>query len=211
MNKVVVRHIREPLSGGNIRIDNFLPKSSSHRPRTVADLRHDGDRIHLHFNVEDRYVRAVSTKYHDRIWCDSCVEFFAQPRPDQGYFNFEFSANGQFLVSYIMDPTRVGRSFKSYVKIPWERARVVEIESSLSGVIDPELKEPVNWSLKAIIPVSLMTHYTGAIGPLSGQTWRGNFYKCGDETSRPHWAAWSPILSGDNFHQPRFFGTIEFV
>jgi hypothetical protein len=45
---------------------------------------------------------------------------------------------------------------------------------------------------------------------LSGQAWRGNFYKCGDETSHPHWGMWAPIREGFTFHQPRFFGTLHF-
>ena len=42
------------------------------------------------------------------------------------------------------------------------------------------------------------------------QAWRGNLYKCGDRTSHPHWAAWSPV-DELNFHLPRCFGTLRFV
>ncbi|MCD6337129.1 MAG: hypothetical protein J7M01_02720, partial [Candidatus Marinimicrobia bacterium] len=38
----------------------------------------------------------------------------------------------------------------------------------------------------------------------------GNLYKCGDKTSHPHWASWSPI-DKLNFHQPKHFGEFVFV
>lgn len=190
-------------------IEHFFAKSSEHRPRTTVQVCHDGSVIHARFAVEDCFVRAVSKGYHDRIWCDSCVEFFIQPRPDHGYFNFEFSANGQFLVSYITDPERVPGGFKAFVKIPWALAKEVQVKSSLGGgLIEPERCEPVTWTLEAGIPVALLEHYVGPLRPLSGQLWRGNFYKCGDETSHPHWGAWSPVKNEASFHQPAYFGDL---
>lgn len=193
-------------------LESFFEQSSDHRPRTVVRVLHDDDRIYFRFQVEDRYVRAVSARYHDSVWCDSCVEFFVQPRVDAGYFNFEFSANGQFLVSYITDPARVPGGFEEFVKVPWELAKDVRVRSSLGpGVIDPEITVPVTWTLDGTIPVALLEQYAGPLRPLCGTTWRGNFYKCGDKTSHPHWAAWSPIESGANFHQPHYFGRLNFV
>jgi len=32
-------------------------------------------------------------------------------------------------------------------------------------------------------------HYVGPLGPLTGQVWRGNFFKCAEDNSHPHWAA----------------------
>ena len=43
----------------------------------------------------------------------------------------------------------------------------------------------------------------------SGQVWRANLYKCGDQTSHPHWASWAPIGEALNFHQPGFFGGLD--
>ncbi len=210
MQNYIIRQGADPSEAEFATIDHFFAKSSDHRPPATAQVCHDGTLLRIRFCVEDRFVRAVSTRYHDRIWCDSCVEFFVQPRPDRGYFNFEFSANGQFLVSYITDPTRVPGGFREYVKVPWELAKGVMVTSSLGGaVIEPERSEPVAWTLQALIPVALLEHFTGPLGPLSGQVWRGNFYKCGDETSHPHWGAWSPVTSGDSFHQPAFFGALR--
>ena len=55
----------------------------------------------------------------------------------------------------------------------------------------------------------MLARYSGPLGTLAGRAWRANFYKCGDQTSHPHWAAWSPV-DELNFHLPRCFGTIAF-
>jgi hypothetical protein len=54
----------------------------------------------------------------------------------------------------------------------------------------------------------VLERYVGPLAPLAGQVWRGNFYKCGDRTSHPHWAAWSPV-DELNFHLPRCFGALR--
>src|SRR5690348_1049325 len=77
-----------------LEIAQFRPESSPHRPRTFARLLHEPRGIHGLFQVHDRYVRCLRTNYHDAVWKDSCVEFFAQPKPDRGYFNFEFNCGG---------------------------------------------------------------------------------------------------------------------
>jgi len=201
----------DPADVAPLAIEHFLSKSSVHRPRTTVQVCHDNERIRVRFTVVDCFVRAVSARYHDRIWCDSCVEFFVQPRLGAGYFNFEFSANSRFLISYITDPVRVPGGFKAFVKISEQEARAVEVKSSLGdGIIDPEIQAPLTWTLDAAIPISLLEHYVGPLRPLTGRSWRGNFYKCGDETSHPHWASWSPITTGDSFHQPRYFGELTF-
>jgi hypothetical protein len=76
--------------------------------------------------------------------------------------------------------------------------------------VDPEIQGPVEWCLEYSIPLSIFEAYLGkAVDPAGGR-WRGNFYKCGDETSHPHWASWSPIGEELNFHCPEHFGILEF-
>jgi len=39
----------------------------------------------------------------------------------------------------------------------------------------------------------------------------GNFYKCADETSTPHYVSWSEIsTAAPDFHKPEFFGELNF-
>ena len=51
-------------------------------------------------------------------------------------------------------------------------------------------------------PGIILVQYCGGAPPVPGDRWRANFYKCGDETSHPHWASWSPVGRLD-FHRPQ--------
>lgn len=198
--------------GDWLLIHHFHPRSSTHRPRVRAQLRYDADRnLLLRFEVEDQYVRSVCRAYQDPVCTDSCVEFFVQPKPDRGYLNFEMNAGGTLLLHYVTDPTPGPNGFRGCEHVPWELGQKVQIVSSLPAVVDPEITEPLCWSLEAVIPVEVLEAFVGPLGPLLGQIWRANFYKCGDRTSHPHWAMWSPIGEVLSFHQPAFFGRLEFV
>lgn len=191
-------------------VNQFLPQSSDHHPRTSARLAHDTQRIHGQFEVADRYVRCTRTDYGSEVWKDSCVEFFVEPRPGRGYFNFEFNCGGAFLVNHIVDPTRTLDGFKAFTRLSEALAREVVVRASLPRVVDPEITQPIQWTLEFEIPVHVVESFIGPIGDLSGQTWRGNFFKCAEENSHPHWAAWSSV-DEFNFHLPRCFGELHFA
>jgi Carbohydrate-binding family 9 len=193
-----------------LEIQHFRPESSDHRPHTSARLLHDARGIYCIFRVQDRYVRCLRTQYHDPVWKDSCVEFFAQPRPDRGYFNFEFNCGAAFLCCHITNPERTPDGFKEFVKVPANLGRMIQARSSLAQRIDPEITEPVVWTLRFFIPFALFEHYLGPLGVVTGQVWRGNFFKCAEDNSHPHWASWSPV-DEFNFHRPNCFGTIQFT
>jgi hypothetical protein len=192
-----------------VGVENFRPESSNHHPYTRVRLLHDGFVIYGLFEVTDRYVRCVRTKYGDDVYKDSCVEFFLRPSPSRGYFNFEFNCGGAFLSSYIRDPARVPGGFKDFERLGASRIRSVRVFASLPGTVDPEMPEPIDWWLAFSIPIGIFEEFVGPIGELRGQEWHGNFYKCADESSHPHWASWAPV-DELNFHLPRCFGAIAF-
>lgn len=168
---------------------------------------HDGEELHLRFDVKDRYVRSVQTEYQSAVCTDSCVEFFVQPVEGKGYFNFEVNAGGTLLVYYIEDATRgADGRLRGFHRLPAEWGQEVRIRSSLPRVVEPEITEPVEWSIEISIPLALFDAYCGAV-VRSGGRWRANFYKCGDKTSHPHWLSWAP-LSALNFHLPDCFGSL---
>ena len=86
----------------------------------------------------------------------------------------------------------------------------VQVKSSLPQVVEPEITAPVRWTLQFFIPFSVLEAFTGPLDAVSGQVWRGNFFKCATEVSHPHWAAWSPV-DEFNFHLPRCFGWLFFA
>jgi hypothetical protein len=89
-------------------------------------------------------------------------------------------------------------------------ARQVQLRASLQPIVEPEIKEATAWSLEFRIPFALLEEHVGPLGEIAGQTWRGNFFKCAEENSHPHWAAWSPV-DEFNFHLPRCFGELRFA
>lgn len=170
------------------------------------------DRRGLHgiFQVRDRYVRCVRTRYLDPVYKDSAVEFFVQPKPQGGYLNFEFNCGGAHLCYYITDPTLVNGTWRRAVPVPPALGLQVQVHSSLPPVVDPETATPVHWTLQFFIPFSVLEAFTGPLEVSPGKVWRGNFFKCATEVSHPHWAAWAPVAEF-NFHLPACFGRLFFT
>jgi len=188
----------------SLDIAHFHAKSSDHRPRTRVSLQHDGEAIYVKFDVDDRYVRAVARQDQDMVCRDSCVEAFLEPAPGKGYFNFEFNCGGTLLLYHVTGDIQ-RRDTDAKVKVSPDWLARVERFATMSRIVEPEITEPVMWRLAARIPFGLFEHYTGE---RCATTWRGNFYKCGDQTSHPHWASWQPIGDALNFHQPATFGEL---
>jgi hypothetical protein len=195
-------------------IDKFHPQSTEHHPKTAAKVLYDDENLYVIFRVQDQYVKAVYTAYQDPVYQDSCVEFFVMPTPlgrkNGGYFNFELNCIGTLLVYYIEDSERIGDSFKKCEPIKAEFVHDMTVFHSIPGKIDQEIATPIEWSLEYNIPFALFEAYLGPLNPGKGIIWKGNFYKCGDHTSHPHWASWSSIGEVLNFHQPNVFGKLEF-
>jgi hypothetical protein len=192
-------------------VASFHPRSSNHRPRTEARLLHDGNAIAVMFRVEDRYIVARQSSYQSSTYEDSCVEFFVQPKPGLGYFNFEFNAIGTLLLWYIDRPRREDGSFEHCTEVPHELARNIAVHASLIEPVQEEIAEPLVWTLSFRVSKSLFEHFVGPMPDLGGQTWRANFYKCADLSSHPHWGAWAEIGERLDFHQPSRFGEIVFA
>jgi hypothetical protein len=190
------------------QLEYFRPEGSAHRPRTRFRLVHGSAGLRGIFEVQDQFVRSVRTNYMDEVWKDSCVEFFIQPRRDAGYFNLEMNAGGAHLCCYIEDPARVPGGFRKFTRLPAEIGRSIQVKSSLPKTIDPENTRPVRWQLNFFVPLSVFEGYVGVLGNVRGQEWRGNFYKCADDGSHPHWGSWAPV-DEFNFHLPRCFGRIR--
>ena len=193
------------------RIDRFHPAGSSHRPVVLARLLYDRDNLYLRFHVDDRYVVCTHTQYQESVYQDSCVEFFVQPRSGGGYFNFEMNCGGTLLLTYIEDARRTADGFAKFTPVAVEHGQQVRICPSMPRVVFPERPEAVVWQIACQIPRDVLEAYAGPLGDLPGQVWRGNFFKCADASSHPHWASWSPIGQELNFHQPGCFAPLRFA
>lgn len=193
-----------------LTLQHWHERSSDHQPRTQARVLYDDAALYVMFRVDDRYVKATRTEYQDFVANDSCVEFFVQPEGGPGYFNFEMNCIGTLLLYYIVDPTVIDGDFADYERVSTDLGSTVKRHTSLSGPLTEEITKPVTWTVAYAIPWELFDNYVEAPKPLSGTTWRANFYKCADEASRPHWGSWAPIGPTLSFHQPSRFGVLRF-
>ncbi len=189
-------------------IDHYRPESSPHRPVTRFKLQYDRRGLYGIFKVKDRFVRCIHTDYQSDVFKDSCVEIFLQPKVGQGYFNFEFNCGGALLAYHILDPSRSNGKFRDYVVLSGETDSLIKRFHSTPVTVDPEHLKPMDWYLEFFIPFSVMENHVGPIN--REEAWRGNLFKCGDETSQPHWGAWSPVDELD-FHRPANFGHLYFT
>ncbi|HEX2967009.1 MAG TPA: carbohydrate-binding family 9-like protein, partial [Syntrophorhabdaceae bacterium] len=174
-----------------LTIGCFRPEGTSHRPTTRCRLLYDDDLLYGSFAVEDRYVRCLHTHNQSPVYEDSCVELFLQPLPDGGYFSFEFNCGGAILSSYITDPTKIEGRVAGAVPIEEKEISKIELTSSLPGITDPEIAAKITWTIEFSVPFALFEYYIGKLEKEKRREWRGNFYKCGDKTSHPHWASWA--------------------
>jgi hypothetical protein len=115
------------------------------------------------------------------------------------------------LVYYVTDPTRTPGGLKEKQVVPAEMLARVRVAHTMPKRIDEEIAEPVEWSVGLFIPDALFEAYAGPLGPPAQRRWLGNFYKCADASSHPHWASWSPIGDALNFHQPERFALMRFA
>lgn len=192
----------EPLHLGNHMGDDPDP-----RPNVHVKVAYDNDAIYLIYHVEDQYVRCVVDEYQGPVSRDSCVEFFFTPGMEvsKGYYNLEINCGGTGLFAFQRE-RGVDR-----VNIPWGVYEAVDVATSMPRIVEPEIEEPVTWTLEVRLPFDILEEYTDFTHPESGVEWRANFYKIASGTSHPHYMTWSFV---DNptpqFHLPEFFGTIRF-
>lgn len=183
-------------------LDKVNWESYPYKPEVSFRIAHTGKEILLHYKVKEASVRAVADKDNGRVWEDACVEFFISPSSDNCYYNFECNCIGKLLIQGgIVNEDRP-------VASP-ETLGMVKRWSSLGNEPFEERAGECNWELTLVIPVSAF--FKHSIDSLDGKTMTGNFYKCGDKLSTPHFLSWNPIrLERPMFHCPAFFGTLHF-
>ena len=61
------------------------PDLFPYKPQVAVEVSHSGSELHLHFMVTEKAVLSACETDRQKIWEDSCVEFFFSPRPDGIY------------------------------------------------------------------------------------------------------------------------------
>ncbi len=175
-----------------LQINHFAWDETGFRPETTAQMVYNEAGITVRFHSNETGVLARFTGVNEPVCRDSCVELFLNPCPLESadYLNIEVSAAGGILIG--KGPDRASR--KNLDGIQPEQFQ-----------IEKEVKED-GWTLKLFVPFQFLKRQCGSI-----QTnMRGNLQKCGDDTPKPHFASWNPIVAPQpDFHRPECFGEIR--
>ena len=166
--------------------------TEGHTPKAFAQLIYvNGEGFALHIEAEEQNPTAVYSNYNDPVYKDSCLEFFVNFNNGDKYMNFEMNSNGAFLAAIRTD-RKNKTPIHELVELPAVKA--VKTESS--------------WGLDVFFSNEFIGMLFGKDNFKSGDSFKGNFYKCGDETPIPHFGMWSPVDNATpDFHRPEFFGT----
>ncbi len=176
-------------------ISNYPWDVGGYQPKTTATLSYDDEYFEVYFKSYETNIRAVETEHNTDIYCDSCVEFFGQFDLSQttAYINFEMNANG--AVYCAVGPNRDER---------------ILIDPKIIDTFERRTKISEDyWEAWLKFPVSFIKEQYPKYEHKEGAVFRGNFYKCGDKTERPHFLCWSNIIWDEpDFHRPEFFSEI---
>lgn len=133
------------------------------------------------------------SNYGDPVYTDSCLEFFVSFNKNSPlYINFEMNSAGAYLSA-----RRTGRKDKTPIDKIVSRMPVVNAK-----------RYEKYWTVEVEFSFEFIEELFGHCTFENGYSFKGNFYKCGDETETPHFGSWSPItVEKPDFHRPEFFGT----
>ncbi len=180
--------------------DEFLAK-----PDVKFAIAHTGSgrtacsEILLKFFVSEDYTLARVTEDNGEVWTDSCVEFFIN-FDETGYYNLECTCIGKCLLGFRKEKAVFTHASQNILDTIVRRP-------SLGTQPFSEKRDQV-WTLEIVLPATAFFKHD--IADLSGMKAHGNFYKCGDSLTVPHFLSWNPIDNpAPNFHLEKFFGEID--
>lgn len=153
----------------------------------------EGRGFALRMTAVEKDPKATYTKFGEPVYEDSCLEFFVSfNNANKKYMNFEMNSNGAFLAS-----VRTTREDKTSIKM---LAPLPKVKTS---------RDENSWTVEVFFSNDFIGKTFGKFSFGRGESFKGNFYKCGDGTEIPHYGMWAPIDSDKpNFHLPEFFGTL---
>ena len=169
-------------------------------PEVAFDIARGEKDLYIHYLVHGLSLRAMAYEDGEYVHPDSCVEFFMRKDDELFYTNFEFNCIGTCLAA---------RGTGRHNRTPFTSNEFAKIRrhSTLPRKPFEEKEGLYTWKLTVAIPFELM----GLDASNLPDKIRGNFYKCADETSYPHYITWSPIkLPAPDYHCPEHFGEICF-
>ncbi len=173
-------------------LDNYNFSPSKGYPVTEVRGVFSEEGLTLRFLSNER-PEDILARFHGRnesVCFDSCVEFFFAPLPekDNRYMNIELSAGGGMLIG-------LGSGRKERIRPPFE-LEDFEIETEILSD---------GWRAKFFVPFEFVKSFFGDFS----NEFKGNFYKCGDQTACVHYGTWNLVdVPRPDYHRPEFFGEL---
>ena len=129
---------------------------------------------------------------------DSCMEFFFSPTERSDYFNIELNPNCAVWIG-IGTGVNISDLIRLQISKFTEKFKT-NVEFTEKG-----------WVLTYKVPFAFIKRFFNDFEAKEGKTIRGNLYKCGDRTVKPHWMTWNYVdIDHPAFHCPEFFGELTF-
>ena len=165
-------------------------------PESFAQVQYvENEGLKITLTCYEKNPYAIRTEENGSVCRDSCMEAFidCQPETGKGYFNLEVNSLG--VVHCAFGPGRNDRVFLKDLGVP-------------HPVADVKIAED-HWTYTVMMPLSTLEKLYGCDCHFApGHEMKGNFYKCIEDGSAPHWAAWNAVSRLD-FHAPHDFGTLK--
>lgn len=171
------------------------------KPEVTFAIAHNSENILLQYRVRENEILAAVTQDNGEVWTDSCVEMFLS-FDNKHYYNAEFTCIGKALLGY--------REFGGKaVHASTEIMQSILRKSSLGTANREKSIGNFDWTLTLVIPCTAF--WESNLKSFDNLQIKGNFYKCGDNLTIPHFVSWTAIETPNpSFHQPSFFGELFF-
>ena len=192
------------------------PKEFPYAPKMEVALAHTGDSLLLHYRVDENCIRAAAEADGGRVWEDSCCEIFLQPSSPithhpTPYFNIECNCAGTLLIGKGEDRHDRQPATAATLQLAnrWSSLMKTAVSGENGRYTIPLKDGKFTWHMALVVPATAL--FDSGITDFSGQTLRGNIYKCGDCLTTPHFLSLFPIDTPQpDFHRPEFFGELTF-
>ena len=177
-------------------------KEFPYKPKVDFRIAHTDSVMFLKFYVNENHILAKRSSTNSATHKDSCVEFFIDPIGDGNYYNFEFNCIGTTHLAYGLNGYQ-----RTFIPIDLISDQI-KVWSTLGNKTFEEKSGNFYWEMVILIPSTIFINNVNF--SFSKLIANANFYKCGDETQKPHYLSWSPVkTSKPDFHSPEYF--VKFI
>lgn len=175
-------------------ISTYKWDSGAYKPRSYGQLALlESGELCVRMTSFEANPRATYTRPNSPVCNDSCLEFFAAfNNASNEYVNIELNAKGACCATR-RHSTGPVTNIDLIIELPVFTTQVLSDRWSVEFSLTPE-------QIDGLFPGTQLK---------SGYSFRGNFYKCGDNTDIPHYGMWNEVVSNTPcFHMPEYFGKI---